>query len=182
LDTFDAIQNRQSVRSYLPTPVPKKLLARILEAARLAPSAANRQPWHFIIVKGIGKRKAIAKSGLYSKFLVESPVVIVGCGDKEISPKWYAIDTSIALENIVIAATSEGLGTCWIGSFEEATVKELLKIPKRYSVVALLTLGYPNEGINLNLKNFRSPRKRKKLEDITSLEEFGTPLQTSATP
>lgn len=182
MDTFDAIQNRQSVRSYLPTPVPKRLLARILEAARLAPSASNRQPWHFIIVKDIGKREAIAKSGLYGNFMVESPLVIVGCGDRAVSPKWYAVDTSIALENIVIAATSEGLGTCWIGSFEEATVKELLKIPERYRVVALLTLGYPKESLDLNLKNFHPPKKRKKLENITSLEEFGTPLQTKAAP
>ena len=176
MDTFDAIQRRQSVRSYLPTPVPEGLLSRVLEAARLAPSASNRQPWHFIIVKDIGKREAIAKSGLYGKFMVGSPVVIVGCGDKEVSPKWYAIDTAIALENIVIAAAGEGLGTCWIGSFEEATVKELLKIPERYGVVAMLTLGYPREGLDLNWKTLRLSRNRKKLEDITSLEEFGTPL------
>lgn len=176
MDTLNAIKKRQSVRSYLRTPVPEEMLTRVLEAARLAPSAANRQPWHFIIVKDIKKREAIAKSGLYGKFIVRSPVVIVGCGDREFSPKWYAIDTAIALENIVIAATSEGLGTCWIGSFGEARVKKLLKIPERYDVVALLTLGYPKEGSGLNWKTHHRPRKRKKLEDITSLEEFGTPI------
>jgi len=178
LDSFDAIQNRQSVRSYLPTPVPEGQLLRVLEAARLAPSASNRQPWHFIIVKDIGKREAIAKSGPYGKFMVESPVIIVGCGDRVFSPKWYAVDTAIALENIVIAATGEGLGTCWIGSFNETTVKALLKIPERYSVVAMLTLGYPKKSLDLNGKTLRTPRDRKKLEDITSLEEFGIPLQT----
>lgn len=103
-------------------------------------------------------------------------MVIVGCGDKESAPKWYTVDTTITLENMVIAATGEGIGTCWIGSFDERKVKDLLKIPDGYSVVALLALGYPKEKLDLTRLDTHLVRHKKKLEEITSSEEFGRPL------
>jgi nitroreductase len=108
--------------------------------------------------------------------LAESPVVIVGCGDQKASPKWCVVDVSIALEHIVLAATSEGLGTCWVGSFNEGEVKEMLKIPENYRVVALLALGYPHEKLDLTRKLARLLRSRKELEQITSYEELGKPV------
>jgi nitroreductase len=90
--------------------------------------------------------------------LAESPVVIVGCGDRKASPDWYIVDVSIALENMVIAATAEGLGIYWIGSFDEANMKGLLNIPEGYEVVALLAMGYPKKpGVD------RLPRGRRSL-------------------
>jgi nitroreductase len=86
------------------------------------------------------------------------------------------VDVSIALEHIVLAATSEGLGTCWVGSFNEGEVKEMLKIPENYRVVALLALGYPLEKLDLTRKLARVLRSRKELEQITSYEEFGKPV------
>jgi nitroreductase len=71
--------------------------------------------------------------------------VIVGCGNKEASPKWYKVEVSIAMEHMVLEATELGLGTCWVGSFDEKKVKEILKIPEEYRVIALLTIGYPYE-------------------------------------
>jgi nitroreductase len=173
MDVFEAIQNRKSVRSYELTPVPKKTLTKLLEAARVAPSANNTQPWHFIVVIDTEKRKELSK-GTYAKFLVNVPVVIVACGDMKASPDWYAVDTSLALENMVLAATGEGLGTCYVGSFNEGQVKKLLGIPENFCVIALLAVGYPREKEGFTTKIYRlANRKRKKLQEIASAEEYG---------
>ena len=173
MDVFEAIERRHSVRAYLADPVPEEKLARVLEAGRLAPSASNVQPWHFVVVKDAEKRKRLAGGGRWAGFLVEAPIAIVGCGDKEASPKWCVVDTTIALENMVLAATGEGLGTCWIGSFAEADVKKLLGIPDKYCVVAILSLGFPREKLDLARNLLRTARPRKKMEEIASLDRFG---------
>jgi len=174
VEVFEAIQKRRSSRSYLPTPVPAEKLKKVLEAARLAPSAGNIQPWRFIVVLDAEKRRKIAKGCRYGHFLEESPVIIVGCGDQKASPRWHAIDTCIAMENLVIAATGEGLGTCWIGFFNEKTIREMLQIPSRLKVVALLAIGYSREKLDITAKFAHLIRPRKKLEKITYLEEYGS--------
>jgi len=121
MDVFEAIEKRRSIRNYEPTPVPREKLEKILEAARLAPSASNVQPRHFIVVTDVEKREALS-GGMFASFLKQAPVVIVACGDEKKAPKWHAIDVAIAVENMVVAATGEGLGTCWIGSFDENKV------------------------------------------------------------
>jgi len=129
LDVFEAIQKRHSIRAYESSPVPEEKLIKILEAGRLAPSASNIQPWHFIVVRDAEKRKRLAKAR-WAKFLAEVPLVIVGCGNQKASPKWFTVDVAIAMQNMVLTATAEGLGTCWIGSFDEGEVKKLLKFRK----------------------------------------------------
>jgi len=178
MEVFEAIRKRHSVRSYLSDEVPIGKLEKILEAARLAPSAGNIQPWHFIVVTDQQKRNELSK-GRYAKFLVESPVVLVGCGDKKASPNWHVVDTTIAMQNMVLTATSEGLDTCWIGSFNENQVKELLNVPERFGVVALLALGYGRKKMDLGRKVLHFFRRRKKIEKIVSLEEFGNPIVKS---
>jgi len=173
LEVFEVIQKRRAVRSYEPTPVPSEKLKKVLEAARLAPSAGNVQPWRFIVVLDSQKRRKIAKGCSYGHFLDESPVVVVGCGDQKASPRWHAIDTCIAMENLVLAATGEGLGTCWIGAFNEKTIREMLKIPGHLKVVALLALGYSREKLDISAKLAHLIRPRKKLERIAYLEEYG---------
>ena len=180
MEVFEAIEKRKSVRSYQPNPVPNEKLTKVLEAARLAPSAGNIQPWRFIVVLDPQKRKTIAKECRYGHFLDESPVIIVGCGDQKASPRWHAIDTCIAMENIVLAATGEGLGTCWIGYFNEKTIRETLKIPSRLKIVALLALGYPREKLNLTAKFAHLIRPTKKLEKIADLEEYGKSFPSSS--
>jgi nitroreductase len=174
MEVFEAIRRRRSVRTYLPDPVPQDKLKRILEAGRLAPSAGSIQPWHFIVVFDKGKRETLAKGGRYAKFLSQAPLVIVGCGNKKLSPNWNVVDTAIAMQNMVIAAVGEGLGTCWVGSFKEEKVKELLKIPEQFSVIALLAVGYAREKLDLTAKVAHLIRKRKKIEKIISLDEFRT--------
>jgi nitroreductase len=100
--------------------------------------------------------------------------VIVGCGDQKASPMWYVVDVTIALEHMVLTATSEGLGTCWVGSFDEKQVKELLKIPENYRVVALIAMGYPREELGIQRKTVQSVQRRKQLEGIVSFEEFAS--------
>ena len=172
MEVSEAIRERRSVRSYRDEDVPEEALATVLEAGRLAPSANNRQPWHFVVVKDAAKREVLSK-GRYAKFLVKCPVVIVGCGDKVRSEKWFTVDLSIALENMVLQATSEGLGTCWIGSFSSESVRKLLKIPDNYDVVAMLALGYPKDSPVKDALFGRS--SRKSIEEIISWEEFGKP-------
>jgi len=175
MDVFEAIRGRHSARAYLPDRIPEDKLEKILEAARLAPSSGNIQPWHFIVVTDPQKRKELSR-GRFAKFLTESPVVLVGCGDKKASPNWHVVDTAIAMQNIVLAATGEGLGTCWIGSFNEDRVKKLLNIPEKFRVIALLAVGYSREKLDLASKIGHFFRRRKKLQKIASLEEFGNPF------
>jgi nitroreductase len=176
LEVIEAIQKRKSIRSYEPTPVPSEKLRKLLEAARFAPLAGNIQPWRLIVVLDSQRRKKIAKGCRFGHFLAESPVVIVGCGDQKASPRWHAIDTCIAMQNLVLAATGEGLGTFWIGAFNEKTIREMLKVPNHLKVVALLVLGYPREKPNITAKLAHFIRPRKRLDRIANLEEYGQKL------
>lgn len=175
MDVYEAVQERRSIRAYQDKPVPREKLEKILEAGRLAPSARNIEPWHFIAVTDDEKRKALSK-GLYAKFLRQSPLVIVACGDKKASSEWYAIDVALALENMVLTAVSEGLGTCCVGSFNEKEVKEVLKIPDNFEVLVMLAVGYASEKLDLSSKILRLVRSRKTLSEVASEETFGKPL------
>lgn len=172
MEAFEAIRVRRSIRAYEKRPVSRDKIEKILEAARLAPSAKNVQPWYFIVVTDAEKKEKIAKSGRFAGFLKEAPVVIVGCGDTKSSPKWHVVDVSIAMQNMVIAATAEGLGTCWVGSFDEGLVKEILRIPEHYKVIALLALGYPRKKFDPMAKLLHLVRKKKRLDQIVGFEEF----------
>ncbi len=148
-----------------------------MEAARFSPSAKNLQPWHFIVVTEAEKRKALSK-GIFAKFLAETPAVIVLCGDEKASPDWYVVDVALAGENIVLAATAEGLGTCWVGSFDEKEVRVLLGIPENLRVVALMAVGYAKEKISITTKMIHFIRRRKTLGEIASWEVYGQKLES----
>jgi nitroreductase len=175
MDVFEATHQRRSIRNYQDKPVEREKLERILEAGRLAPSAKNLEPWHFIAVTDPGKRKALS-GGTWAKFLTQSPLVIVACGDKKASPDWYTIDVALAVENMVLVATSLGLGTCCVGSFNEKDVKITLKIPENFEVLVMLAVGYPGNHMDLSSKLLNIVRKRKSLSDVTSEEEYGKHL------
>ena len=171
MDVYEAVQKRKSVRAYESTPIPKEIMDKVLEVARISPSANNRQPWHFILVTDPEKKKALSK-GLFAKFVHEAPTVIVAAGDEKTS-KWYAVDTAIALQSLVLVATGEGLGTCWVGSFDEADVKKLLGISEHLRVVALIPIGYPREKMDLTKALNLIMGKRKALNEIVSQESYG---------
>jgi len=161
MEFMDVIRARRSIRRYKPDPVPEDVLNQILEAARLAPSGGHRQPWHFIVV-----RDPEVKSRLdIPAWAAEAPIIIVGCTDPEVSPRWHIVDLSIAFEHIVLAAANFGLGTCWIGKLgADERVKEVLGIPDHMKVVALTPLGYPNET--------PAPKVRKSLSEIVHYDKF----------
>lgn len=148
MDVMEAIRKRCSVRSYQDRPVEKEKLEQILEAARLAPSASNRQEWRFIVVQDKDVRKRLAEAAKGQTFVGEAPVVIAACArtDNHVmtcGQACYPIDVAIAIEHMALKATEEGLGACWIGAFYEEKVREILGIPQDIRVVELLILGYP---------------------------------------
>lgn len=176
MDVFETIKKRKSIRSYKPIPIPEESLIKVIEAARMTPSAGNIQPWHFIMIKDEDKRKRIAKGCRYGKFLSESPIIIVACGNKKTSPHWYVIDTAIALEHLVLAATDIGLGTCWIGNFNQEDIRKMLRIPKKFEVIALMALGYPYKKVDIVARLLHLIRPRKKINEILSLENYSEKL------
>ena len=160
MDFIKVVEKRRSIRGYRADPVHEDLITKLLESARVAPSAGNRQPCHFIIVKDAEKKRAL---GL-REWAVEAPVIIVGCTDPSISPTWHMVDFSIAFEHIILAATNLGLGTCWMGRLETETIKNVLSIPDPIKVVAVTPLGYPAET--------PEPKARKPLSEMVHYERF----------
>jgi len=146
MSSLDRIMSRRSIRKYKAEKVPQETLERILEAGRHAPSATNEQPWHFIVVTD-PKLKEKLSTGRWNGFVKDSAFAVVGCAYEGTahSRKWSAVDTAIALQNMVIAAWSLGIGSCWVGDFQELVVKELLKVPKDWRIVSLISFGYPDE-------------------------------------
>jgi len=150
MDVYEAIRTRKSVRSYEDRPVEPEKLRRVLEAARLAPSARNDQEWRFVVVTDPEKRKRLAGEASGQHFIAEAPVVIAACAETDgrvmrCGQKSYPIDVAIAIDHLTLAATAEGLGTCWIGSFDPEAVRRILGIPRSVEVVELLPLGYPRD-------------------------------------
>jgi nitroreductase len=164
MSLVDVVLSRRSIRSYEEREIPEDVLDKILEAGRRAPSADNRQPWRFIVLTDYEVKEELSK-GSWNSFVKDSPVTIVGCADTSgLAKKWSVVDTSIALQNMVIAAWSMGVGSCWVGDFEEEKVKQLLSIPDRWKVVALVSFGYPAEQ--------PQPRRKKPIEEIVSFDKF----------
>jgi nitroreductase len=172
---MDLVKKRDSVRKYSSKPVPRELIDRCLEAARLAPSASNSQPWSFIVVDDEKTKTEIVKksmSGIYSsnKFVMTAPVIIVAITEHSTyitrmggmlrNVKYNLIDIGIACEHLVLQAEELGLGTCWLGWFAENAVKKVLGLPKSTKVDVMISLGYPDE--NLPAKK----RIRKSLEEM----------------
>jgi nitroreductase len=169
MDVFTAISQRRSVRAYKAVEVEEEKLKKILEAARLSPSASNRQEWKFIVVRNEETKKKLAKAAFGQSFIGEAPVVLVACGTESkaimaCGQPAYTVDVSIACSFMILVAYELGFGTCWIGAFKEDEVKKILKIPDSVRVVAMIPLGYPDED--------PSQRSRKGLDQIISFEKF----------
>ncbi len=155
-DFMEVVRKRMSIRKYRPDPVPDKVLTQVLEAARLAPSGGNAQPWHFIVVKNPRKKKVLD----ISEWAQQAPIVIVGCTEAS-----SQTDIAIAFEHLVLAATNFGLATCWIGRWgADDEIKKALRIPERIRVLAVTPLGYPAES--------HPPKPRKAMSEIVHHEKF----------
>ena len=169
MDLMEAIRQRRSVRNYQDKDIPEETLQDILEAARLAPSAKNRQEWKFVVVTDEMTKQALQHAAKDQRFVGEAPVVIAGiatetgyvmsCG----IPAAH-VDVAIAMEHMALAAAAEGLGTCWIGAFYQDAARKALNVPEDCQVVALMPLGYPAD--------IPGEKRRKPLEDVISQEQF----------
>ena len=170
MDVFEAVKTRRSIRKYKEATVEKEKLSKVLEAARFAPSAANLQPWSFIVVSDKTIRQSLF-SAYSQQWFVNAPIIIVACGvpDKgwrrKDGEKYYPIDVAIAMQNMILAAHEMGLGTCWIAAFDEKKVRKALDIPKNVRVIAMTPLGYPDE--------VKGPiTERKSLEEIIHYDKW----------
>lgn len=163
---LDLVTGRYSCRSYQSAPISHDTLKEVITTAQLAPSACNRQPWEFIIINTPELCQEIVKS--YDREWVKTaPAFIIACGNHD--EAWHRasdgkdhtdVDLSIAIEHICLAATTLGLGTCWICNFDVALLKKLLNIPENIEPIAIIPIGYPAEGSIVPTKN------RKNIEDI----------------
>lgn len=166
MDTLEAIRHRRSIRSYKSKEVEKEKIEKVLEAGRWAPSASNKQPWHFIVVTDEDTRKKLADIHSYGGFMAESPVVIVALGDPDRHQKYHLCDPHNAIMNMLLAAYDQGLGTCWMGVRDtpyEDKFKEVLEIPDKFRVVCSVSMGYPDEEKTSN---------RRPLDEIVSYDMF----------
>lgn len=169
MEFYETVRRRRSIRAYLKKPIPDDIFRRIMDAARLAPSAKNLQPWKFIVIRDDCRKKEIARICKERTWIADASVIIAGVatnpdyrmGSGQPSSQ---IDLAIALTHITLAAASESLGTCWIGSFDLPVAKKYLAIPDEYILVGFMTLGYPAES---------PPQKyRKLLEEIVVSEQW----------
>ena len=173
MEFYEVVRTRRSIRAYRPDPIPEDAFNRVLEATRVAPSGSNRQPWRFIIVKDEGLKRRLAAACGNQGFIAEAPVVVVACGfDINYNRGGYMgemsmlVDVSIAFTHLILAARAEGLGTCWIGAFDNDEVKEILEIPEDVNVVAVTPLGYLEDD------RFPEPGPRKPLTEIVTTDRF----------
>jgi nitroreductase len=169
MDVLSAVQERRSIRQYSDKPVEDDKLNKVLEAGRLSPSATNRQSWKFIIVKDEITRAKLTEATNGQEFVGQAPVIIAACGTDPDSvmacgQHRHAVDISIAVAYMILEAHEQGLGTCWLGNFNEKMVKEILGIPENIRVVTIFPLGYPAES--------PAQRPRKPLEEIVCYEKY----------
>ena len=152
MNFYDVIKQRRSIRDYLPDKkIPDEVLIRILEADRIAPSAANRQPWKIMAIKDKNLRQRVCES-YKGKWLRNAPVILVVVGYREqawVRPKdrhsSMEVDLTIAMDHMILAAAAEGIGTCWIMAFDYDILKQVLNLKDNQSVSCITPLGYPSE-------------------------------------
>jgi nitroreductase len=169
MNVFEAIKSRRSIRSFADQTIEEEKLRKVLEAGRLAPSAANMQEWKFVVVRDKETKEKLATAANNQRFIAKADVVIVGCAtevDKIMTcgQYTYPIDLAIAMDHMSLQAVEEGLGTCWIGAFDEAEVKKVLGIPPEIRVVELMPLGYP--------LFVPEPRPRKGIDEIVAYDRW----------
>jgi len=168
VDTLQTILERRSIRKYKGEAIPDEDLKQILEAGHQAPSAANRQPWHFVLVGDPKQRERVARACNGQMWMADAAYIVVALGLPAASSKWFRVDVAIALQNMVLAARSLGYGTCWIGAFDPARVKQVCQVPADLEVVACTPLGVPDVA--------PSARARKAWEQVFSANDYGQPL------
>jgi len=173
MDTFEAIYGRRSIRAFSKKEVTETQLTKILDAGRQAPSAGNLQPWELVVVRDSRRKMALAQAAFGQYFISEAPVVVVVCvrparsairyGDR--GERLYCLqDTAAFIQNMLLASYAIGLGSCWVGAFDEARAAEAIEAPDNIRPVAIIPVGSPAES--------PSASHRRSLEDIVHEERF----------
>ncbi|MDR0994179.1 MAG: nitroreductase family protein [Verrucomicrobiota bacterium] len=170
---LELAEKRRSVRAYKPNVVPGALVNQVLEAGRLAPSACNKQPWRFIVVKDEAIRRSLG-TAYAREWFWKAPVILAVCilpGDAWTRPhdgrNYAAVDGAIAMDHITLAAADVGLGTCWIGAFDPAVVRDVLNLPDGVAVVGMTPLGFPDTEPSPRV------RSRRPLAETVMQERWG---------
>ncbi len=154
METLECIKTRRSIRSYRSDPVSNDAIKKILEAAIHAPSSGNVQDWEFVIVTDPDIKKNLYEASYNQEFVLQAPMIIVVCSDLRRVENAYGMrgvelysiqNTAAAIQNLMLAAWDLGIGSCWIGAFNESKVKNILGLPEYVRPMALITLGYPAE-------------------------------------
>jgi nitroreductase len=173
LEVFEAIMHRRSVRSFTDEDVSEEDVGKLLDAARLAPSAGNIQPWSFVVVRDAKIKRRLCEAALNQSFIVEAPVVVVVCADWGRSGRGYGSrgislyciqDSAAAVENLLLAAVALGYGACWVGAFNEDMVRVVLGVPKELRPVAIVLVGRSAETPD--------PPYKRSLDEIVFRESF----------
>lgn len=173
MDVFEAIYGRRSVRAFSEKDVTGAQLIKILDAGRQAPSAGNLQPWELVIVRDSKRKMALAHAAFGQYFIAEAPVVVVVCVHPARSARRYGDrgvglyclqDTAAFIQNVLLASHAIGLGSCWVGAFDEARAAQVIEAPDNIRPVAIIPIGFPAES--------PSAPPRRILEDIVHEERF----------
>jgi len=174
LELFKTIRRRRSIRAFKGEPVKREDLTRVLKAAVLAPSAGDIQPWEFIVTTDAEVRRDLAVAAVGQYWMEEAPLIITVCAKEEASAlhygergsRLYCIqDTAAAIQNILLASTALGYGSCWVGAFDEGEVRRVLKIPNGVRPVAMIPIGGPGER--------PEARSRRSLKRVVHSEVYG---------
>ena len=173
MDVFECIEKRRSIRSFKSTPLPEEDVRKILRAGIMAPSAGNIQPWEFVVTTKEDLKMRLAAAAFGQYWMAEAGVIITVCIVEEESATYYGTrgknlyciqDTAAAVENMLLAATALGYGSCWVGAFDEIEVRKVLKMPKEVRPVAMIPIGVPAES--------PEPRRRKDLHKVVHFEVY----------
>lgn len=174
MDVFEAIKSRRSVRAFTDQPVSREEVEKLIDMARWAPSAGNIQPWEFIVVRDLEIKRGLCKAALNQTFIEQAPVVIVVCANPQRSSHGYGSrginlyclqDTAAATQNMLLAAHSMGLASCWVGAFREDEATQTLKIPSGLRPIAIVPIGHAAEKPRT--------RPRRPLDQIIHYETCG---------
>jgi nitroreductase len=178
MDAKELIFGRHSVRNFLMEPIPEHVLADILEAGRLAPSAQNKQPWRYLVFTDNQKIQKLAQNcgliGLSNFFIRKAPCLIIACAETKANVKlngqdYYLVDTAISFHQMMLMAREYGIESCWLAAFSEKKLRSYLDIPASWRIVALAPFGYPAEKKSTYSKmvsSFAGSDSRKSLADI----------------
>jgi len=169
MEYSELIKKRYSVRAYKPDPVEDEKLQQVLEAARLAPTAVNLQPFQLIVIHTAGREAELGR--IYRrKWFVQPPLVICACGIPDQTwvrrdgKSYNDVDVAIVMDHLILAAADLGLGTCWVGAFDADAAREVLDLPEGVEPIAFTPLGYPADTPR--------PKKRKPLEELVRYERW----------